>query len=64
MHVITIHTKDAYDPGYDNPHLEQNNSHLEKYGMEESENLIQEHTVGATGIIKIQKRDILLRKLY
>ncbi len=56
MHVITIHTKETFDPGYDNPHLEQNNTQLEKYAMEESEKHIKEHAVGATRIIKIQKR--------
>jgi nucleotide-binding universal stress UspA family protein len=56
LHVITIHTSDAYDPKFDFPHLEDYNIHLEKHALEESDKLIQEYKVGKTNIIKIQER--------
>lgn len=56
LHVITIHTGDAYDPGYDFPHLEEYNIHLEKHAMEESDKLIKEHKVSETKIFKVQQR--------
>lgn len=56
LHVITIHSDDAYDPGYDFPDLEEYNIHLEKRANEESDELIDEHRVSETKIIKVQER--------
>ena len=56
LHVITIHTDDAYDPGYDFPDLEEYNIHLEKHASEESDQLIKKHKLSKTKIIKVQER--------
>jgi nucleotide-binding universal stress UspA family protein len=55
-HAITIHTGDAYDPGYDFPNLEDYNIHLEKHAEEESEELIKYHKTSESKIIKVQER--------
>ena len=56
LHVITIHTGDAYDPSYDFPHLEEYNVHLEKHAMEETDKLIQGYQVGMHKVFKVQER--------
>jgi len=56
LHVITIHTEDAYDPGYDFPNLEDYNIHLEKHALEESDELIKNHKANDIEIIKVQQR--------
>jgi nucleotide-binding universal stress UspA family protein len=56
LHVITIHTGDAYDPGYDFPDLEKYNIHLEKHAQDESDQLIREHRSSDIKIIKVQER--------
>ncbi len=56
LHVITIHAGDIYDPKYDFPHLEEYNVNLEKHATQRSDNLINEHIIGTTRIISIQKR--------
>jgi nucleotide-binding universal stress UspA family protein len=56
LHVITIYSENAYDPGYDFPDLEEYNIHLEKHALEKSDQLIKEHTFSKTKILKIQER--------